>query len=128
MVDSFLKMNVLYFWNGPYSILFKAKLFIVCKFIYFVHFIHTCLFINYYKTIALTKRQIAAKSSCSCSIKGTGQRRGDQPALRGPASVEGTGQRRGDQPASKGPASIKGTRQLPGAAAGSTNKPEPEKN
>ena len=78
MVDSLSSQNrCLYLLNGPYSILFKAKLFIVCKFIYFVHFIHTCLFINYYKTIALTTGQITAKSSCSCSIKGTSQRRGE---------------------------------------------------
>merc|ERR1712067_78994 len=98
------------------------------------------LFINYYKTIALTTGQITAKSSNSCSIKGTGQRRGDRPVSRGPASVEGTGQRRGDRPASRGPASVEGTGQRRGdrpalrgpasveAAAGSTNKPDPEKN
>ena len=138
MVDSFLKMNVLYFSNGPYSILFKEKLFIVCKFIYFVHFIHTCIFINYYKTISLTTGKITSKSSFSkrhqqetsegpargpASVEGTGQHWGDRPASRGPqnqgdqpasrglASVEGTSQHRRDRPASRGPASVQGQQQ-----------------
>ena len=57
------------------------------------------------------------------SVEGTGQRRGDRPASRGPqnqgdrpvsrgtASVEGTNQRRRDQPASRGPASVQGQQQ-----------------
>ena len=107
-----------YIYWMQWSLLYFVQIKIMCSvqiYLFCTFFIHTYLFLNYYKTIALTTGQIIAKSSCSCSIKGTGQRWGgtgqrwgDQPASRGPASVEGTGQRQGDRPASRGLASIEG--------------------
>ena len=91
----FIEWSLLYFVQ--IKIIRSVQIYLFCTF-----FIHTYLFINYYKTIALTTGQIIAKSSCSCSIKGTGQRWGDRPASRWPASVEGTGQRWGDRPALRG--------------------------
>jgi len=76
----FPQMDILYLLNGPYSyfvqikIIRSVQIYSFCTF-----FIHTYLFITYYKTIALTTGQIIAKSSCSCSIKGTGQCWGDRP-------------------------------------------------
>ena len=110
-----------YIYWMQWSLLYFVQIKIMCSvqiYLFCTFFIHTYLFLNYYKTIALTTGQIIAKSSCSCSIKGTGQRWGDRSASRGTAGIEGTGQRRWE------PASWD---RHHGAAAGSTNKPEPEK-
>ena len=78
-------MDVLYLLNGPYSILFKSKLFVVCKFILYIFY--TYIFIpKLLQNYSTDNRANNSKEFLQL------QHQGDRPALRGLANVEVTGQ------------------------------------